>query len=340
LIAQGKFCKAIDAVQKSMLFNLLNGKSQLKEILMHSLLSLIVGIVFCILLFSGCANVQQDWESAKEQNTLSAYQSFLEKRPRSEYDNKARTTIDTIGWNKAQEEDSIDGYERYISANKRGDHVKEARTRLKEVKEDLVWEQVFKTGTEYAFKTFVRKYPKSKHVPKAEKWLALLAWNEAVKKDSLFAYKSYLSKYPKSKWAELAQDKIANLSQHIIRSSITYIDVQFSTDEQTILNVGPVIIDLKGESVDSNRLYEIIIKERTITIKPSEGHSYVICTLDLNPVEDFATEVRLLTDDQKPTAFYEWLYSGDYNVYHNAMIKNGIMIHSGSVNNSKLDQYG
>jgi len=88
------------------------------------------------LLIAGCTKTDEAWENAVKTDTPDAYASFLERHPRSEYAEQARTRrdalIDERDWNVARRQNTADGYAKYLSAHPDGVWSELARRRQKE----------------------------------------------------------------------------------------------------------------------------------------------------------------------------------------------------------------
>jgi len=88
------------------------------------------------LLIAGCTKTDEAWENAVKTDTPDAYASFLERHPRSEYAEQARTRrdalIDERDWNVARRQNTADGYAKYLSAHPDGVWGELARRRQKE----------------------------------------------------------------------------------------------------------------------------------------------------------------------------------------------------------------
>ncbi|MFM7395908.1 MAG: SPOR domain-containing protein [Gammaproteobacteria bacterium] len=95
-----------------------------------------VGVaVACLLAVAACAKTDDAWESAKKTDTPDAYASFLERHPKSEYAEQARTRrdalIDERDWNTARRENTAAAYAKYLSVHSDGVWSELATRRLK-----------------------------------------------------------------------------------------------------------------------------------------------------------------------------------------------------------------
>ncbi len=94
----------------------------------------ITAIVLGVGLLGGCGMVEGDWTKALAVNTIAAYQSFIEKYPRSEHADEARGRVlslqDDQAWKTAQRADTVESFQDYLQVYGGGLHADDARQRL------------------------------------------------------------------------------------------------------------------------------------------------------------------------------------------------------------------
>jgi len=192
---------------------------------------LVFGLVFSC---CGCATTQRDWEDATQQNTVKAYEEFLENHPRSDQASLAKRRLRQLraslrqlqaneDWRKAESMNTIDGYRDFYDKYTTGPfppskQAKEARRRLLRLQEERDWEETKRVGViahGAAYQRFIKKYPGSHRVPEAKKKLEELKlvgdWEKTQKADSIRAFEAFLRAYPSSQYSSKAKDRLASL---------------------------------------------------------------------------------------------------------------------------------
>ncbi|CAN5135838.1 hypothetical protein BH24PSE2_BH24PSE2_04290 [soil metagenome] len=124
--------------------------------------------MLAVVLVVGCDRQPQAWEDASTDDTVAAYDAYLEDYPDGEHAAEARARRDMLAesqaWNKAQSADTPEAYETYLENHASGPHAAEARERLAKVESESDWEQARQANTPDAYAEYARKHPDS---PKA-----------------------------------------------------------------------------------------------------------------------------------------------------------------------------
>jgi len=87
---------------------------------------------FPLLLVLSCERM--DYKHAREEDTVEAYSTFLEKHPDGEYAQKARLNIESLVYKKARQEDEIQSYQEYLDMYEKPAWKNEALERIMEIK--------------------------------------------------------------------------------------------------------------------------------------------------------------------------------------------------------------
>jgi hypothetical protein len=87
-----------------------------------------IGLIFLV---SGCATVNSEWKKTRELDTVSGYESFASRYPKSSYANQARDQIVAKKWEGVKALDTIRAYEDFIMEYPKSSFVSGARERLK-----------------------------------------------------------------------------------------------------------------------------------------------------------------------------------------------------------------
>jgi hypothetical protein len=121
-------------------------------------------IAVFILFLSGCATVEGDWNSAKQENTIFSYKRFLQKHPESPFTGEAQSQLENREWDRAKENDTPKSYNDYLKKYPQGSYADEAKKRI----EPAAFKQAQKAETISSLETFIKRYPSSTFVKDAE----------------------------------------------------------------------------------------------------------------------------------------------------------------------------
>ena len=98
------------------------------------LLFLLMSIV---ILFAGCDRSEKDWESATSEDTISAYEQFLEVHPEGQYTEEARSRLESLKreehlWQKAESQNTVFAIDKYLETYPQGKFVEKAHSKMKD----------------------------------------------------------------------------------------------------------------------------------------------------------------------------------------------------------------
>ena len=186
-------------------------------------------ILAIVMLSTGCASIESDWEKAVKSNTIASYSRFLKKYPESDYSDVAREKRNEIYWRDAVTKDTIRKYERFIQWFPNDKHVREARRRISDiVRRD--WEKTLAANTVDQYKQFMRKYPHPENVKLANAKIYALykakraqnrgipdpvidkEWEHTTQINNFLSYTRFMRRFPESPHADTAEQKIRGLS--------------------------------------------------------------------------------------------------------------------------------
>ena len=130
------------------------------------------------LAMAACGSATKDWTNASAQNTVVAYQSFLDKHPGDAHAPDARMYIaalhDESAWKTAQSGNSLDSYRQYLQSDPTGMHAQEARDRVTGLERVDAWKSAESGGSNSALEGFLQKYPQGAEADQARQKLAML----------------------------------------------------------------------------------------------------------------------------------------------------------------------
>jgi len=126
---------------------------------------LIATLLIAVALIAGCDTRQQDWEEARQADSLSAYQEFLEQYPDGEHADTARQRIAEIreqdAWETAHERDTREAYQAFVDEYPESTHAAQASSRINELERAASWSRLQDSRDISELETFVRRYPDS-----------------------------------------------------------------------------------------------------------------------------------------------------------------------------------
>lgn len=163
------------------------------------------------------------WQAALQADTVGGYRRFLTDFPDSVYGNQAETQLgilDEKNWQELSAEDSIPAYEDYLEVFPLGIHQAEALRRIDTIRqaqakkererleqerlEKLAWELASDSHTIAAFDQYIGEWPAGLHVEDAKRLRRLLkdqsnddkAFQTALKLNTKDAFQAYIGAFP------------------------------------------------------------------------------------------------------------------------------------------------
>ncbi len=112
-------------------------------------------LVAFIVTLASCSFEKRDWEKAESENTIQAYETFLEKYPKSTFADTARLKIEELEFNEAESKNTIEAYEAFLKKYPAGEHASKARI-LTEV---LYFKKAESENTLKTFEDFLQRFP-------------------------------------------------------------------------------------------------------------------------------------------------------------------------------------
>lgn len=114
-------------------------------------------------LVAGCDRQPQAWDKASSENTVAAYDAYLEDYPDGEHAAEARARRDGLAeaeaWQQAEEADSLEAYEAYLADHMDGDHAAQARDRVAEARAGEDWAEARRSNSAEAYAAYARNHP-------------------------------------------------------------------------------------------------------------------------------------------------------------------------------------
>ncbi len=132
---------------------------------MKRFFTLTAALLVAVVVIAGCDTRQRDWEEARQADSLSAYQEFLEQYPDGEHTEAARQRIVEIreqdAWETARDRDTIEAYQTFVDDYPDSTHAAQAISRISELERAESWSRLQGSREASELEAFVRRYPDS-----------------------------------------------------------------------------------------------------------------------------------------------------------------------------------
>ena len=154
----------------------------------------------------GCAG--SSFNSAKEKNTIVAYDQFLREYGESEFAPKAKKLREELVFTKAKKGKNISDYDYYLREYPKGTYVVE----VKKLKEEFVFNEAKERDSISDYDGYLRAYPQGRFVSEVRELKEKKVFKEAKERDSISDYDNYLRAYPQGRFVsevrELKEKKV------------------------------------------------------------------------------------------------------------------------------------
>ncbi|MBN2890987.1 MAG: hypothetical protein JXL97_03895 [Bacteroidales bacterium] len=129
-------------------------------------------LYFLLIAFFLVSCAKKNWKDTLEENSIEAFQTFIDENPESEFLEIAEFKLDSlthqkdsIDWAYAEEKDTKEAYQNYINENPEGEFVNDAENSIKWLTDDEIWLGVNKTPKD--INDFLENYPDNRNDYKA-----------------------------------------------------------------------------------------------------------------------------------------------------------------------------
>ena len=135
-------------------------------------------LFYGVLTACSSANTNKDWANARTENTVAAYESYIDKHPGDEHAAWARkrigTLLDDSAWQTAQRANSVDSYLQYLAVEPYGTHAQAARDEIEALDRANAWRNAQSSGSKMALQAFLQRYPQGPEADRARQKVAAL----------------------------------------------------------------------------------------------------------------------------------------------------------------------
>lgn len=226
------------------------------------------------------------WHAALDADTINGYRRFIGDYPKSIYRPQAETQLDILdeaAWARLSPENTIAAYEDYLELFPDGLHQTEAMSRIDKIREEdarkererleqerleqEAWDKASNTRTVAAFDEYITAWPAGKHIEEANRVRQLLlksssdnqAFESASKLNTKASLQAYLDAYPQGRHVAAALEMLDKLD---LRPGKTFKDCA-ECPEMMVLPAGTY---WQGSAEDSEMALSMEKPRRQITI--------------------------------------------------------------------------
>jgi formylglycine-generating enzyme required for sulfatase activity/serine/threonine protein kinase len=226
------------------------------------------------------------WYAALDADTINGYRRFIADYPKSVYRPQAETQLDILdeaAWARLSPENTIAAYEDYLELFPDGLHQTEAMSRIEKIREEEArkererleqqkleqeaWDKASSTRTIPAFDEYISAWPAGKHIEEANRIRRLLlnsssdnqAFESASRLNTKASLQAYLDAYPQGRHVAAALEMLDKLD---LRPGKTFRDC----DECPEMKVIPAGTYWQGSEEDSSLALSMEKPRRQVTI--------------------------------------------------------------------------
>jgi len=150
---------------------------------------------------------EKAWNKARQENTIEAYQAYLEGNTQKKYADDAKKQIsiliDEQAWNKAHQENTVKAYQAYLEGNTLKKYANDAKKQISVLQieiDEKAWSKARQKNTVEAYQAYLKGNTLKKYANDAKKQKSVLeieadekTWQQASEKNTEEAYREYLN---------------------------------------------------------------------------------------------------------------------------------------------------
>ena len=170
-------------------------------------------LLLCVItiLISSCSNPEKDFQSAKEKNTIAAFQEFINKHPKSEFTATAKENVHFLAFEEAKQSGSMQKWQEYLKSYPQSTYCDSV---LMIVDSLQFYKFSYKSNVD-SLKAFQQRFTQSNYNSLIEFYVDSLEieseWETASEKNTITAYNEFVTNHPESEYVEKARQKAFNL---------------------------------------------------------------------------------------------------------------------------------
>lgn len=137
--------------------------------------------------------IYQAYVDACNAGTISSLETFISKYPNSEYVSQAKKRIEDYNmWKKAKEQNTISAYNTYLSSSSILAYKDDANKAIKNIQAEIEWNNCKNSNDEEIFNAFIQSYPSSSYINQAKYRLNILKGEKYYASNNYTLAYSYL----------------------------------------------------------------------------------------------------------------------------------------------------
>lgn len=177
---------------------------------------------FSIVLILVSCSTKKEFYTAKQINTIEAYENFLDENPDGKFSPEAQQQLSHLkqekAWKDALDQYTIESINAYLSRYPGGTHRAEAGKILGKLEEERDWQQALNRNTTVGFESFISDYPQSDYKEIAEENLYNLkleeAWGKVKSTELIQELEIFRNDFPGSSYEQEALNLMEYLSAY------------------------------------------------------------------------------------------------------------------------------
>jgi len=123
---------------------------------------LLAPLLLALAVVAGCDRQESAWQEARDADTVSAYQAFIEEYPESAQAEQAEQRIRDLRrserWDQARDADSVEAYQEFLADFPDGPEADQARGRLADLEREREWEDLRQSNDIEALRDFAERH--------------------------------------------------------------------------------------------------------------------------------------------------------------------------------------
>lgn len=140
-------------------------------------------IVFTLFILN-CQSIEDKWEKVKKENTIEAYQRFIETNPDNKFEYLAKHKIDSLRFTLVKDSNSVKSYKNFIKLYPNSYYYNEAQDSIVSLK----FKKILNNSSIDSLRKFTKEYPTHSLAQKADS-LIIQMFNEQIQQAKTYAEK-------------------------------------------------------------------------------------------------------------------------------------------------------
>jgi hypothetical protein len=136
-------------------------------------------LVILTVLLGACSNPEDDFRTAEQAGTASAWREFIKQHAASTLAGQARLRLDDLleqqDWARAQSAQTAEALRAYLQAHPMGPNADAALEQLLDLERRFVWQTANQTASREAYENFLLQYPDAPEADEARRRIAALS---------------------------------------------------------------------------------------------------------------------------------------------------------------------